>query len=176
MTPEAVAARLGQLLGGGTVDSGEAVADVRREQWVAGAAAVRDDGELAADFFDTLVGLDRGEDGFGLVLRLWSVSGRHAVQLRTGCPSEDPVLPSLAGVFGGASWHEREVAEMLGVGFDGHPGLQPLLLPTGFAGHPLRKAYVLARRDPRRWPGAVEPGSASPNPRRRPLGDPERRR
>lgn len=176
MTPDAVAQRLAVLVAAGAVESGEATADVTRDRWATAAATVRDDGELATGFFDTLLGVDHGDGGFGVVLRLWSLPGRHAVLLRTRCPREDPLVPSLAGVFPGAAWHERETAEMLGIGFDGHPGLQPLLLPTGFAGHPLRKQFVLARRDPAQWPGAVEPGSAAPNPRRRPLGDPGRRR
>lgn len=176
MTPDAVAQRLAALVGAGAVDSGEATADVPRDRWAAAAVAVRDDDELSAGFFDTLLGLDHEDHGLAVVLRLWSLPGRHAVVLRTRCPADDARVPSLAGVFAGAAWHEREVAEMLGIGFDGHPGLEPLLLPPGFTGHPLRKQFVLARRDPRQWPGAVEPGSDTPNPRRRPLGDPGRRR
>jgi NADH-quinone oxidoreductase subunit C len=81
-------------------------------------------------------------------------------------------VPSLAGVFAGAGWHERQVWEMFGVTFDGHPGLVPLLLPDGFEGHPLRKEFVLASRVAKAWPGAKEPGEsdrdlATGRPRRR---------
>jgi NADH-quinone oxidoreductase subunit C len=176
VTPDAVAARLRELVGSGAVVSGTATADVARETWVGAAGAVRDDPELDGRFFDVLLGVDLGDEGFELVLRLWSVDGRHAVHLRTRCPRDDARVPSLSGVFAGAAWHERETAEMLGIGFDGHPGLEPLLLPTGFAGHPLRKEFVLARRAEHAWPGAVEPGESTPNPRRLPLGAPGRRR
>jgi NADH-quinone oxidoreductase subunit C len=176
VTPHEVAERLVEVVGTGAVVGGAATVDLPREQWPAAVTAVRDDAVLSADLFDGLLGVDLEADGVQLVVRLWSTAGRHAVVLRTRCPADDPRLPSLSGVFAGAAWSERETAEMLGVAFDGHPGLTPLLLPTGFAGHPLRKAFVLARRQETTWPGAVEPGQATPDPRRRPLGDPERRR
>lgn len=176
MTPEQVAGRLTVLLGPAQVVSGAATVDVPGTGWAQAAATVRDDDELGARFFDVLLGVDLESEGFELVVRLWSVAGRHAVHLRTRCPRADPRVPSLSGVFAGAAWHERETAEMLGIGFDGHPGLEPLLLPTGAPNAPLRKQMVLARRASAPWPGAVEPGHSEPNPRRRPLGDPGRRR
>ena len=67
-------------------------------------------------------------------------------------------LATATGVYRGAAWHERETHEMFGVVFDGHPGLDPLLLPDGFDGAPLRKNFVLAARRDQDWPGAKEPG------------------
>lgn len=174
MTPDDVAQRLLEIAGSGEVRAGEATADVERTRWVEAVTAARD--ELDARFFDVLLGVDLLEVGFEVVVRLWSPAGRHGVRLRTRCPRDDARVPSLTAVFAGAAWHERQTAEMLGIGFDGHPGLEPLLLPTGFAGHPLRKEFVLARRQDQAWPGAVEPGESTPNPRRLPLGAPGRRR
>ena len=177
MTPDDVARRLTDVLGvPASVQGGTAGADVGRDRWVEAVTAVRDDPVLAAGFYDVLLGVDLVDDGVEVVVRLWSVAGRHAVHLRTRCPRDDARVPSLSEVFAGAAWHERELAEMLGVEVTGHPGLEPLLLPTGFDAHPLRKEFVLARRDPAAWPGAVEPGSATPNPRRLPPGAPGRRR
>jgi NADH-quinone oxidoreductase subunit C len=176
VSPDEVASRLLDVVGSGSVVGGTATADVAREQWPASVAAVRDDPLLATDLLDVLLGVDLEGEGVEVVLRLWSSAGRHAVVLRTRCPADDLRVPSLSGVFAGAAWHEREVAEMLGVDVDGHPGLTPLLLPTGFVGHPLRKAFVLARRQETAWPGAVEPGHSEPDPRRQPLGAPGRRR
>jgi NADH-quinone oxidoreductase subunit C len=176
VTPAEAAGRLAEVVGTGDVVGGAATADVPREQWSGAVVAVRDDPALAADLFDGLLGVDLEADGVEVVVRLWSTAGRHAVVLRTRCPADDPRLPTLSGAFAGAAWSERETAEMLGVAFDGHPGLTPLLLPTGFAGHPLRKAFVLARRQETSWPGAVEPGQSTPDPRRQPLGAPGRRR
>ena len=151
---------------------GVVTATVPRERWVEAVTAVRDDDALDGTFFDVLLGTDLGDDRLELVVRLWSVRHRHGVHLRTTCPVEDPRVPSLTDVFAGAAWHERETAEMLGITFDGHPGLVPLLLPDGFLGHPLRKAFVLADRLAATWPGAVEPGESEPNPRRVPPGVP----
>ena len=166
-----VAERLGALLGVPVGDdAGTATAEVPRERWVEAVTSVRD--QLGMTFFDVLLGVDLVEDGFEVVVRLWSVVGRSGVQLRTRCPRDDARVPSLSGVFGGAAWHERATAEMLGIAFDGHPALVPLLLPDGHAGHPLRKDEPLARRLQQQWPGAVEPGQSEPNPRRVPPGVP----
>jgi NADH-quinone oxidoreductase subunit C len=165
-----VPARLEALLGVPVgQDAGTATAEVPRERWVAAVTAVRDG--LDASFFDVLLGVDLEQQGFEVVVRLWSVAGRHGVQLRTRCPREDARVPSLSGVFAGAAWHERATAELLGIAFDGHPALVPLLLPAG-AGHPLRKEHALAARLEQPWPGAVEPGQSEPNPRRVPPGVP----
>lgn len=135
---------------------GVVTADVAPPAWVASAAAVRDDPELDASYFDVLLAVDEHPRGFDVVVRLWSVTRRHALHLRTSVPRDAPRLDSLVGVFAGAAWHEREAAEMFGIGFDGHPNLVPLLLPDGFVGHPLRKERVLAaRQEP--WPGRFEP-------------------
>jgi NADH-quinone oxidoreductase subunit C len=177
-----LAARLREVLahvvpGGAHVDASYAVvtADVPRESWRSAVAAVRDDEMLDGRFLDLLTAVDELAAGFDVVVRLWSPAGRHGVHLRTRCPREDPRVPTLTGVFGGADWHERETAEMFGIGFDGHPGLAPLLLPDGFRGTPLRKDFVLASRVAKPWPGAKEPGESDRDLAATPGGRPRRR-
>lgn len=180
MTPDELLVRVTALLGPSATCGtayGDVTADVPREDWVAAVTAVRDGLDLT--YFDLLTGVDGHPDGFAVVLRLWSVAGRYGLLLRTRCPRDDARVPSLSGVFGGAAWHERTVAEMLGVDFDGHPGLTPLLLPDGFAEHPLRKEFALQARVDKPWPGAKEPGESDrdlagrpPRRRNRPLGVP----
>ena len=180
MTPEQVAGRLTHLLHvPAVVAHGVVAVDVPRERWVEAVTAVRDDEDLDGRFFDLLTAVDELDAGFDVVVRLWSPTGRHGAVLRTRCPRDDARVPSLTGVFSGAGWHERHVAEMFGIAFDGHPGLVPLLLPPGFEGHPLRKDFVLASRAAVAWPGAKEPGESDADlataPRRRrqqPLGVP----
>lgn len=135
---------------------GVTTADVPREQWVPAVTAVRDAG---GSFLDLLTAVDQSPAGFDVVVRLWSVTGCWAVHVRTSCPREDPRVPSLLGVFAGAAWHEREIAEMYGVAFDGHPDPAPLLLPSGGVARPLRKEHVLAARQVP-WPGAVDPADS----------------
>ena len=134
--------------------------DVPRERWVEAVTAVRDDEVLDLVCFDLLTAVDELADGFDVVLRLWSPARRHGLVLRTRCPRDDARVPSLTGVFGGAAWHERATAELFGIGFDGHPGLVPLLLADGAGPAPLRKDVLLAARVETRWPGAKEPGES----------------
>ena len=153
MTPD-----LASLLPGAAVTTAYAVttADVPREAWVASVVAVRDAG---AAFLDLLTAVDQSPGGFDVVARLWSVSGRWAVHVRTSCPREDARVSTLTGVFAGAAWHEREIAEMYGVAFDGHPDPERLLLPPGGVVRPLRKEHLLAARQVP-WPGAVDPADS----------------
>ncbi|MGB3859209.1 MAG: NADH-quinone oxidoreductase subunit C [Ornithinimicrobium sp.] len=74
-------------------------------------------------------------------------------------------IASVTSVFAGAAWHERETHEMFGVEFTGFDdgtgaGLRPLLLPEGFEGAPLAKAFMLTARASKPWPGAKEPGES----------------
>ncbi len=159
MTPDEVGRAVGTLLAfPASVAHGTAAVDVPREAWRAAVTAVRD--RLDLTMFDVLTAVDEEPHGLEVVLRLWSPAGRHGLVMRTRCPAGDLHVPSLTGLFGGASWHERSVHEMFGIDFDGHPDLRPLLLPQDFGAHPLRKDFVLASRTVRPWPGAVEPGQS----------------
>ena len=140
---------------------------VAADNWVAALTFARDD--LGCGYFDWLTGVDELDDGFGIVVHVYSLEDRHHLLIRTRVPRADPVLATATGVFRGANWHERETCEMFGVTFEGHPNLSPLLLPDGFEGHPLRKEFVLAARVAKAWPGAKEPGESS-------AGAPSRRR
>ena len=55
---------------------------------------------------------------------------------------DTPTVESISDLWGGANWHEREAFDLMGIYFLGHPDLRRVLLPEGFAGHPLRKDYV----------------------------------
>jgi NADH-quinone oxidoreductase subunit C len=143
------------------------VRDVVAQDWVETARAARDDGYA---FFDLLTGVDLEEQGIEVVCRLWDVGARRGLLLRCRVPRDAPVVPTLTPVYGGAAWHERATAELLGVEFAGHD-TQHLLLPEGFDRHPLRKDFALASRAAKPWPGAKEPGESDADlrtPRRRP--------
>jgi NADH:ubiquinone oxidoreductase subunit C len=137
---------------------GPVTVDVDRADWVAAATRARDD--LGCRFFDFLSAVEE-PDGFRLVCHLAALVPFSHLVLRTAVPSTDPVVRSLAEVYAGAAWHERETAEMFGIGFlsaSGEPLDRPgLLLPPGFEGHPLRKDFALEPRLDRPWPGDKEP-------------------
>jgi NADH-quinone oxidoreductase subunit C len=132
--------------------------DVPAAAWADALRFARD--ELGCTFFDWLTAVDELDEGFSVVVHLWSLAERHHLLLRTRVPRDRPRLATATEVFRGASWHERETYEMFGVHFEGHPNLVPLLLPEGFEGHPLRKEFMLAARAAKPWPGAKEPGES----------------
>jgi NADH-quinone oxidoreductase subunit C len=65
------------------------------------------------------------------------------LRVKVPLAGDDAVLPSLVGVFPTANWHEREVYDLFGIEFAGHPDLRRILLPATFQGHPLRKDFPL---------------------------------
>jgi NADH-quinone oxidoreductase subunit C len=146
----------------GVTAFGQLTVDVPPQEWVSAVRLARD--ELGFTFFDWLTAVDQLDaadaPGFDVVTHLYALAGKEHLLLRTRVPAADPRLPTVTGVFAGASWHERETFEMFGLTFEGHPNLVPLLLPDGFEGHPLRKDFVLAARAAKAWPGAKEPGES----------------
>lgn len=177
MTPEEIAARVAAGLPAATgcePDHLGSLLHVRPEHWLPALSFARD--TLDCDFFDWLTAVDERDDGFAVVMHLYSLAGRHHLLVRTLLPRAEPRLPTATGLYRGAAWHERETHEMFGVVFEGHPDPAPLLLPDGFEGHPLRKDFVLAARAAQEWPGSKEPGDRDvPRTRRRlpPPGVPE---
>jgi NADH:ubiquinone oxidoreductase subunit C len=155
---------------------GPQAVDVPAESWIAAHEILRD--EVGLIFFDFLTASDELTDGFRVVTHLadfWGGSHVDHLMVRTLIPRATPQLASLAEVYAGANWHERETSEMFGITFDGHPNLVPLLLPDGFEGNPLRKEFVLASRVAKPWPGAKEPGESDHAPAAK-AGAPSRRR
>ena len=65
------------------------------------------------------------------------------LRLKVGLPEENPVAPSLTGIFPTAGFHERETYDMFGIEFAGHPDLRRILMPEGYEGFPLRKDHPL---------------------------------
>lgn len=110
-------------------------------------------------------GTTGGDTRFQILARLYSVSRRQGLILKTDVPDDTLTVPSWSRTYGGANWHERETWEMFGIDFEGHPGLRHLYLPSDFEGFPLRKDYPLVARIVKPWPGIVDveamPGDGS---------------
>jgi NADH-quinone oxidoreductase subunit C len=144
------------------------VTEVLQEDWLAAVEALKADG---FDYFDWLGCVDEigRRDCFRIVLVVRNVDRRAEPRmLSCSLPRDDPRLDTVSGVFAGAAWHEREVAELFGVGFIGGDRRRLLLNPE-FEGTPLRKDEVLAARTGMNWPGAKEPGETEASPSRRRL-------
>ena len=90
------------------------------------------------------------EDGprFEVVYHLYSLPHNHRVRLKVRVDEDDAVVPSAVELWPIANWLEREVWDMFGVRFAGHPDLRRLLMYEEFVGHPLRKDYPINRRQP----------------------------
>ena len=93
---------------------------------------------------------------FEVLCAVGDLSEGRLVVFSTELGREDPRIASLVEVYPGANWHEREAAEMFGITFEGHPEPEPLYLPEGFEGHPLRKSFPLLSREVKPWPGTVD--------------------
>ncbi len=141
--------------------------------WHHAVAAAKLDG---FSFFDWLGAVDEigRADVIAVVIRLLDLESDplRAVRLRTEVPRRDPRLDSIADVFAGAGWHERESAELFAVTFAGGDPRR-LLLPDDYVGAPLRKDAVLAARAAIEWPGVKEPGGAPSRRRMVPPGVPD---
>jgi NADH/F420H2 dehydrogenase subunit C len=97
--------------------------------------------EQAYDYCASITGVDY-EDRFEAVYHLYSTSKKGGpVILKVHAAREDPEVPSVVSVWPGADWQEREVWDLMGIRFPGHPDLRRILMWEGFEGHPLRKDF-----------------------------------
>ena len=101
-------------------------------------------------------GITGGEERFQLLARFHNPVSHLGIHVKTDLVGDSPEVETLIPIYPGADWHEREVAEMFGISFKGHPNLVNLYLPTGFEGNPLRKDFPLLARRVKPWPGIVD--------------------
>jgi len=85
---------------------------------------------------------------FHLFYRFNSLPNRMSLNVRVPIPALDASAPTLTGVYKSANWNEREVYDMFGITFTGHPDLRRILMPQDWEGHPLRKDYPLGYEEP----------------------------
>jgi len=101
---------------------------------------------LKEDFgFDhcSLISAVDNQPGFELVYHFSIIDMEgQMLEVHVELPRDTPTIDSITHLWGGADWHEREAYDLMGIYFIGHPDLKRVLLPDGFAGHPLRKDYV----------------------------------
>ena len=129
---------------------GDDTALVRREKIVEICTFLRYDPDLVFDFAMDLTCVDYlGEEPrFEVVYHLYSLAKKHRVRIKARVPEEDPVIDTVIPVWVGMDWYEREAYDMYGIVFRNHPNLKRILMYDQFVGHPLRKDYPKARRQP----------------------------
>ncbi|MBV6395975.1 MAG: NAD(P)H-quinone oxidoreductase subunit J, chloroplastic [Anaerolineales bacterium] len=102
---------------------------------------------------------------FHVVYQLTSVTKNASIQARVAVGGEQPELPTASGVFASANWREREVFDMFGIRFAGHPDPRRILMPTDYEGHPLRKDHPLGYEEPQFTFNFDEIRLAKPSPK-----------
>ena len=85
---------------------------------------------------------------FHVIYQLSSIAKNLTLQLRVPVNGDSPRLPTATGVYDVANWRERELLDMFGIEFDGHPDPRRILTPDGMEGHPLRKDFPLGYEEP----------------------------
>ncbi|MEZ0495605.1 NADH-quinone oxidoreductase subunit C [Sphingomonas sp. IW22] len=123
---------------------GEVTLTVTRDGLLAAMTALRDTPGLEYQQLMEIAGVDypEREERFDVCYHLLSVTRNHRLRVRVTATEDTPV-PSVADMWPVANWLEREVYDMYGVLFDGHPDLRRILTDYGFRGHPFRKDFPL---------------------------------
>ena len=150
---EKLKARFGAAILQTHSDFGDDTALVDAAEWKAIGKFLREDPSLDFDLPVDLCGVDypKRTPRMEVVLHLYSVSKRHRIRLKTRVGDEDmdgAELDSVTSIWPGMNWLEREVWDMSGVRFRGHPDLRRILMYPEFEGHPLQKTYPADRTQP----------------------------
>jgi NADH-quinone oxidoreductase subunit C len=147
---DAIRSTLGQAVEGVADSFGDPVLILRPQDVRAAMTALREAPFDYAVLLDlTCVDFAAAEGRFELVYHLYSMSRNVRLRLKASLPAAGPAVETLVGLWKNAEWLEREVFDMFGVRFDGHPYLKRLLTYEGFEGHPLRKSYPWRLEQPR---------------------------
>ena len=85
---------------------------------------------------------------FHVVYQLTSLAQNLSLQIRVPVNGTSPTVPTATGVYGVANWRERELLDMFGIEFEGHPDPRRILMPAGTEGHPLRRDFPLGYEEP----------------------------
>jgi NADH-quinone oxidoreductase subunit C len=129
---------------------GDATALVKPGRLVEVMRFLRDDPACAFEMLTDLTAVDYlGQTPrFEMVYHLYSVAKNHRLRVKARVPEQPAEIDTLCEVWPSANWMEREVWDMYGIRFRGHPDLRRLLLYEEFEGHPLRKDYPKEKRQP----------------------------
>ena len=137
-----IASKLERQLPGSVVESSEDAIIVGSDSLLETASFLKTSPGLAFDYLTSVTGIDYYHY-FEIVYHLASLEHNHSVVIKTRCYNRDePVVPSVVSVWQGAELQEREIYDLMGIEFDGHPNMKRIFLWEGFKGHPLRKDFL----------------------------------
>lgn len=155
MDESGIVAKLREHFGDSIVSTsshrGQHAVTIRPASLVAVAELLRDDPELGFDMLMDIGGVDllelpeRRGHRFEVAYQFYSIDKNHRIRVKVACDEGD-ALPSLWEHWGVANWMEREVFDLFGLRFTGHPNLRRILCHEDFEGHALRKDYPINKR------------------------------
>ena len=141
---------LEQLLPGVTLAPEAGYLVVEPKHLTTVARCLKDTERFRMEYMANLTAIDYPNDParIEVVYHLYSMAHRHGpIALKVKLPRDNPVVDSLTPIWRGAEFQEREVYDLYGVTFTGHPDLRRILMWEGFKGHPMRKDYVPEDQD-----------------------------
>jgi len=136
-----VAQQIGEQFPDAVTGSNETAVFVLSEALLGVARFIKE--SLNLDYLNSITAVDY-IDHFELVYYLTSLENNHGIILKTKCHDrENPIVPSVVSLWQGADFQEREIYDLMGISFKGHPNMKRIFLWDGFQGHPLRKDFHL---------------------------------
>jgi len=128
---------------GARFDRDELTIHIERGSIRQACALLKDDPACPFNFLSDVTCVDwyPAEPRFEVVYHLLSIPKKERVRLKVRLDSASPVVESMTSVWPGANYFEREIFDLFGVRFSGHPSLRRILMPEDWEGHPLRKDY-----------------------------------
>lgn len=137
-----IASQIEDKFPGSVVESSQDSLVVKADSLLAVAAFLRDTETLKFDYLNYITAVDY-YSYFEVVYQLTSLEHNHTIVIKTRCHDrENPSVPSVIGLWQGADFQEREIYDLMGIRFEGHPNMKRIFLWEGFSGHPLRKDYL----------------------------------
>ncbi len=142
LSGEEIGAKLEEKFPGSIVESGKDSFLVRSEFLLTVANYLKDTPGLDFDFLSYITAVDY-YDYFEVVYYLTSLEHKHSLVMKTRCYGRDDLsLPSVVSLWRGADFQEREIYDLMGISFDGHPNMRRIFLWDSFKGNPLRRDYL----------------------------------
>ncbi|MHB8420998.1 MAG: NADH-quinone oxidoreductase subunit C [Myxococcales bacterium] len=138
----ALAAKFGDAVGPLVPPAKDPFFTVKADKLLEACRFLKGEAALAFDFLEDVTATDHPkENQIKVVYHLWSYAHRHGAVIKVELDRAAPKLPSVEPVWKTADWLEREVYDLFGVTFEGHPDMRRIMMPDDWVGHPLRKDY-----------------------------------
>ena len=133
--------QISEHLTGATVEAVDTAILVDSGSLIDVATFLKNTAGLDFDYLTTITGIDYYQY-FEVVYLFVSMQHNHSLVLKARCPRDNPSLPSLVSLWRSADHQEREIYDLMGITFAGHPNMKRIVLWPEFQGHPLRKDYL----------------------------------